>query len=268
MTKAAIHISSTSNPRFKFLQSLEKSKVRKAEGLCAVEGLKEIEMALEGGREISALFYTAEAEHSVLYKKLLSKFKEIELFVLSDDLYSKSAYRETSNGMIALVKTETLKLSELNLPEAPLLLIVSGVEKPGNIGAILRTADASALDAVICCDMPGDLFNPNTIRASLGTVFTVPVVLCETNELMSWLKQKGIRTFCTNLHKAVAYQKEDYTGPSAIVMGTEANGVSESWIQFADCNVKIPMLGHIDSMNVSVAAAIMIYEAKRQRGFR
>jgi TrmH family RNA methyltransferase len=153
------------------------------------------------------------------------------------------------------------------LPENPLVLIIEGVEKPGNLGAILRTADAAKIDAVICCEMATDLYNPNVIRASLGTVFTVPIAISNNKETMQWLKDNNITTFCTNLHKANEYHVQDYKKPCAIVVGTESTGVSDEWINFSETNIKIPMLGHIDSMNVSVAAAIIIFEAKRQRLF-
>lgn len=260
-----MHISSPSNPKFRFLLSLEKSRVRRTEQLTSVEGLKEIEMALEGGMAFRALFFKPGSDHSTLFKRINSKFPDLELYEITDDLYAKTAYRESSGGMIALVQTRENKLSGLRLPENPLILLISGVEKPGNLGAMLRTADAAAADAVICCDLPGDLYNPNTIRASLGTVFTVPLALAGSAEVMQWLRQNHITTYCSNLHRADNYFGYHYTGPSAIVMGTESTGISKEWMDFADHNVKIPMLGKIDSMNVSVAAAIMLYEARRQR---
>ena len=239
--------------------------MRKAEGLTAVEGVKEIEMALAGGCGFHSLFCIEGLADQTLLTQILKAHPDIAYFELSEALFSKTAYRESTGGMIAIVRVPATELQQLNLPFNPLILIIEGVEKPGNLGAMLRTADAAAVDAVVCCDMPGDLFNPNTIRASLGTIFTVPLATASGSEVRQWLKANAVKTYCTNLHKASDYDQEDYTGASAIVVGTEASGVSESWIQFSDRNVKIPMLGKIDSMNVSVAAAIMIYEARRQR---
>jgi TrmH family RNA methyltransferase len=143
--------------------------------------------------------------------------------------------------------------------------VIDGVEKPGNIGAIFRTAEAAGVDAVICCDIPGDLFNPNTIRASLGTIFSIPIVMASGDEVRVWLKSKKIKCFCSYLHKSNDYSVEDYTGATAIVMGTESVGISQEWLDFSDQVIKIPMRGKIDSMNVSVAAAVLIFEAIRQR---
>lgn len=265
MNRQALHISSSSNARFKFLLSLDKPKVRRQEGLSSVEGIKEIEMALEGGVEFRSLFYLPEVADKHLLNTICNAFPNIELLEISKELYAKTAYRESSGGMVAVVHCPNKSLSNLKVPEGALILVISGVEKPGNLGAMLRTADAAAVDAVICCDLPGDLYNPNTIRASLGTVFTVPVAVATSVEAMQWLKANGICTFCSNLHKADNYYAFDYTQSSAIVMGTESTGVSDAWIQFADHQVKVPMLGKIDSMNVSVAAAVMVYEARRQR---
>ncbi len=232
-----------------------------------MEGEKEIEMALLSGMEFHSVFYIRELASQDLIQKLLKGHANIDLIELDKDLFAKISYRETTGGMIGIIKTKTLTLEDIQLPENPLILIVEAVEKPGNLGAILRTADAAAIDAVICCDLPTDIYNPNIIRSSLGTVFTVPLAIAGNKETMEWLNKKRIRTFCTNLNEATDYYLQDYKQSSAIVVGTEASGVSEAWVNYAYKNVKIPMLGKIDSMNVSVASAILLYEAKRQRGF-
>jgi len=247
------------------LQSLEKAKQRRLNGLTVVEGVKEIEMAVAGGMEFESFYYVPELANRNLLDLVLGHYPDCACFTLSEDVFAKLSYRESTGGVIAVIKTKTLNLNQLKLSDSPLILVIEGVEKPGNLGAMLRTADACAIDAVIACDLPGDLYNPNIIRASLGTVFTVPLAVCSSEEAMSWLKTKQVKTYCSNLHEAEDYFQVTYTGPSAIVVGTEATGVTEKWIKFADKNVKIPMLGQIDSMNVSVAAAIMLYEARRQR---
>ncbi|MDI1235716.1 MAG: RNA methyltransferase [bacterium] len=249
------------------LQSLEKSKTRKNLGITAIEGEKEIEMAMSAHLDLQTVFFLNEIVNSVFLKKIEVQYPNIEFLSLSKDLFAKISYRETTGGLIAIAKTKHIQLENLVLPENPLILVVEGVEKPGNLGAILRTADAAKIDAVICCEMPTDLYNPNTIRASLGTVFTVPIVISNNHSTMEWLKTNKIQTFCTNLHHAKSYHLQDYKRACAFVLGTEATGVSDDWINFSDTNIKIPMLGKIDSMNVSVAAAIIIFEAKRQRSF-
>lgn len=247
------------------LLSLDKPRNRRTMGLTLVEGAKELEMAVAGNMAFDSIYFVPELADKDLLDTLVSHAPQMGIFTLSQDVFNKLTYRESSCGVIALVKIRTHELSELKLKDNPLLLVIDGVEKPGNLGAMLRTADASAIDAVICCDLPGDLYNPNIIRASLGTLFTVPLATCNGDEARAWLKSNKIKTFCSNLHEASDYFAEDYTGPTAIVVGTEATGVGEQWIKFADRNVKVPMLGKIDSMNVSVAAAIMLYEARRQR---
>ena len=249
------------------LQSLEKSKTRKSLCITAIEGEKEIEMAASSNLKIETLFFLKDIANSLFINQIVKQYPNIELISLTKDLFSKISYRETTGGLIAIVKTKLNTLKELVLPENPLILIIEGVEKPGNLGAILRTADAAKIDAVICCEMPTDLYNPNVIRSSLGTVFTVPIAISNNKEAMQWLKDKNIATFCTNLHKAKEYHLQDFKKACAIVVGTEATGVSDEWINFSETNIKIPMLGQIDSMNVSVAAAIIIFEAKRQRLF-
>lgn len=230
-----------------------------------VEGHIELQMAFESGLEFVQLFYSNALQDTSFIEQVAKQWPKVEVFEITQDLYAKTVYRASTEHIIGVLRTKQANFKSFKLPSSPLILIIDGVEKPGNLGAILRTADAAAIDAVICCDLPGDLFNPNTIRASLGTVFTVPIVQCNTAEAQTWLSQNKIVCYCSNLHQAKNYFEMDYTGPSAIVVGTESTGVSQQWIQYAQHQVKIPMLGKIDSMNVSVATAIMLYEAKRQR---
>lgn len=245
---------------------MEKSKTRKQLGLTAIEGEKEIEMAMAANVPFDSIFFLQEIANPEILKLIEKKYPQVEFISLSKDLFSKISYRETTGGLMAIAKPKLNTLGDLKLPKNPLVLIIEAVEKPGNLGAILRTADAANIDAVICCNLPSDIYNPNVIRSSLGTVFTVPLSIANNTETMQWLKKNKFTTYCSNLHKATDYFAQNYTKASAIVVGTEATGVSNEWIAFADANVKIPMLGKIDSMNVSVAAAIMVYEAIRQRG--
>lgn len=220
---------------------------------------------MEAGVPFESVFFQREIADQKFLERISKKMPDTAFYTLSRELFSKLSYRETTGGLIAVVKTEPKTLDSIKLPANPLVLIIEGVEKPGNLGAILRTADASAVDAVICCNLPSDIYNPNIVRASLGTVFTVPLAIADNASAMAWLKKNKITTWCTNLHKAEDYHTKDYTRPTAIVMGTEATGVTEAWVEFANGSIKIPMLGKIDSMNVSVATAIAVYEARRQR---
>ena len=181
------------------------------------------------------------------------------------ELYEKIAYRGSTEGMIAEVKVRERKLDELEIKENPLVVVLEGVEKPGNLGAVLRSADAAGADAVLVCDPLTDLYNPNLIRASIGAVFTVPVVCCGSQEAIGWLKDNHIKIYTAQLQDSSWYYDADMKGGTAIVVGTEATGLTDAWRQAADAHIRIPMLGELYSLNASVSAAILLYEAVRQR---
>lgn len=181
------------------------------------------------------------------------------------ELYAKVAYREGTEGMIAEVRERVLSLEDLKVSENPLIVVLEGVEKPGNLGAVLRSADAAGADAVLICDSPTDLYNPNLIRASIGAVFTVPVVCCTTRDAIRWLKKKGIHIYTAQLQDSSWYYDTDMRCGSAIAIGTEATGLTDAWREAADAHIRIPMLGRLDSLNASVSAAILLFEAVRQR---
>lgn len=259
-------ITSVQNPFIKsLLQLQEKSKARKQSGLFTIEGRREIELAAKANYEIQTILFakelisTNEAQH-------LSNGGE--LIAISHEIYSKLAYRETTEGIIAVAKIKSLALSDLKLSKNPLILIAEAPEKPGNIGALLRTADAANLDAVIIANARSDMFSPNIIRASVGCLFTNQIATATTSEIIAFLKQENIKIFCATLQNAHRYHEENYTEPTAFVVGTEAVGLTQEWRDAANKNIIIPMQGEIDSMNVSVAAAILIFEAKRQRKFQ
>ena len=191
-----------------------------------------------------------------------------ELIAISKDIYQKLAYRDTTEGILAITKTKSLRLSDLKLSDNPLILVAEAPEKPGNIGALLRTADAAHLDAVIIANPKSDLYNPNIVRSSVGCLFTNQIATGTTSEIIAFLKERKINFYCATLQNSTFYHLQDYTKPTALVVGTEATGLSEEWRKEATQNIIIPMQGEIDSMNVSVAAAILIFEAKRQRGFK
>lgn len=242
----------------------EKAKARQQTGTFLIEGQKEISLAFKGGYEIETiLFYPEICSENELRKWSSSA----ELIEITKEIFEKLAYRDTTEGVIGIAKSKDLNLSKLKLGPNPLILIAEAPEKPGNIGALLRTADAAKLDAVIIANPKGDLYNPNVVRSSIGCLFTNQIATGTTSEIISFLKEHKIAIYCATLQNANSYTAEDYTIPTALVVGTEATGLSQEWRDAATKNVIIPMQGEIDSMNVSVSAAILIFEAKRQRGF-
>ena len=258
-------ITSIQNPFIKSLVLLqEKSKARKQSGIFLIEGKREIEIAMKGGYEVETILFLPELISEVEARKLS---KSAELIEISKEVYQKLAYRDTTEGILALAKTKSLQLSDLKLSENPLILVAEAPEKPGNIGALLRTADAANLDAVIIANPKSDLYNPNIIRSSVGCLFTNQIATGTTDEIITFLKERKIAIYCATLQNSTSYHTQDYTTPTALVVGTEATGLTEEWRKAATQNIIIPMQGEIDSMNVSVAAAILIFEAKRQRGF-
>ena len=258
-------LTSLQNPFIKSLVLLnEKTKARQQTGTFLIEGQKEISLAFKGGYEIETiLFYPEICSENELRKWSSSA----ELIQITKEIFEKLAYRDTTEGVIGIAKSKDLNLSKLKLSPNPLILIAEAPEKPGNIGALLRTADAAKLDAVIIANPKGDLYNPNVVRSSIGCLFTNQIATGTTSEIISFLKEHKIAIYCATLQNANSYTAEDYTIPSALVVGTEATGLSQEWRDAATKNVIIPMQGEIDSMNVSVSAAILIFEAKRQRGF-
>ena len=259
-------ITSIQNPFIKSLVQLkEKAKLRKQTGTFLIEGLRELSLALKGNYEIETILFLPELIGKYQIYKLVNQ--STETIEISKEVYQKLAYRDTTEGIIAIAKTKSLLLSDLKLSENPLILVAESLEKPGNIGAILRTADAANLDAVIIANPKSDIYNPNVVRSSVGCLFTNNIATGTTSEIIAFLKEKNIRFFSATLQNSIAYHTQDYTLPTALVVGTEATGLSEEWRVAATQNINIPMQGQIDSMNVSVAAAILIFEAKRQRGF-
>lgn len=260
-------ITSIQNPFIKSLVLLqEKAKARKQSGTFLIEGKREIELALKGNYEIETILFLPEIISESQITKLTNN-KIFDLIEISKDIYQKLAYRDTTEGILAIAKTKSLQLSDLKLSENPLILIAEAPEKPGNIGAILRTADAANIDAVIIANPKSDLYNPNIVRSSVGCLFTRQIATGTTSEIIAFLKEQKINFYCATLQNSTSYHTQNYTKPTALVVGTEASGLTKEWRDAATQNIIIPMQGEIDSMNVSVAAAILIFEAKRQRGF-
>ena len=256
-------ITSAQNPKFKNLLLLqEKSKARREQGLFVVEGRRELEHALEAGFTARTVFVCPEIAGDSVIPGLTGNLNIVEI---PEALYRKAAYRESTEGVIAEMEVKERRLEDLQLSERPLVVVLESVEKPGNLGAVLRSADAARADAVIVCDPLTDLWNPNLIRASLGGIFTVPTVCASSTEAIAWLKALGIRILTAQLQDSSWYYDTDMTGGTALVMGTESTGLTDVWRQAADAHIRIPMLGRLDSLNVSVSAAILLFEAVRQR---
>jgi len=260
-------ITSPQNPYIKQLLLLQdKAKARRQSGTFLIEGQRELQLARQGGYEIETALFVPELISESEVKNLAGR--QTELVEISRDVYQKLAYRDTTEGVVAVAKSKSLSLEDLQLGENPLILVAEATEKPGNIGAILRTADAAKMDAVIIADPKGDLYNPNIVRSSVGCLFTNQIATGTTPEVIDYLKSKNISIYCATLQDSALYHEQDYSGASALVVGTEATGLTQPWRDASTQNIIIPMRGEIDSMNVSVAAAILIFEAKRQRGFK
>ncbi|WP_346881233.1 RNA methyltransferase [uncultured Algibacter sp.] len=245
----------------------DKSRERKKTGQCLIEGQREIVLAIQGGYKLKTILY---------YPELFSKEQLQNIFPdhtnsieVSKEVYQKLAYRDTTEGVLAVANSKEHLIENLSFSSKnPLVLIAEAPEKPGNIGAILRTADAANVDAVIIANPKTDLYNPNIIRSSVGCLFTNNIGMGNTDQIIDFLKSKNINIYCATLQASVNYHTQDFKQPTAIVVGTEATGLSDEWLKNATQNIIIPMQGEIDSMNVSVAAGILVFEAKRQRDFK
>ena len=296
-------ITSAQNPKIKELLALqEKGRLRREKGVFVVEGRRELAHCLSAGFQIRTLFICPEIYPNSVFppvetfpgypsaafglrphpsqtdvwappvheatgghglrRDILETYPVIEV---SRAVYEKVAYREGTEGVMAEVYAKERGLADIRLSERPLVIVLEAVEKPGNLGAVLRSADAAGADAVLVCDPATDLYNPNLIRASIGSVFTRQVAVCTSEEAIAWLKSNGIRIYTAQLQDSSWYYETDMTGGTAIVMGTESTGLTDLWREAADAHIKIPMLGQLDSLNVSVSAAILLFEAVRQR---
>lgn len=272
-------ITSVQNPRVKAVVALQqKSAERRRTGLFVVEGRREVEHCVEMGLEVVEVFVceelggwscdnvAANRTEGMKGVKEVEGMRGVKVAEVTRGVYEKMAYRGGTEGVMAVVKSKERRLDELDLNENPLIVVVERVEKPGNLGAILRSADAAGADAVVVCDPLTDLWNPNLIRSSIGAVFTVPCMTCGSEECIEFLKAHGIQILTAQLQDSELYYDTDMRRGTAIVMGTEATGLTDVWREAADAHIRIPMLGRLDSLNVSVSAAILLYEAVRQRG--
>lgn len=261
-------ITSVANPRIKNIKKLlTKAKERKEQNLFVFEGARELSLASVGGYDIHSVYVVPKLFAKTDYPDVLDSFNPSIIFEISDEIFSSLAYREDSDGLIVLARPQKNNLKDLSNIKNPFFIALESIEKPGNLGAILRTADAAAVDAVIVCNPTVDVYNANVIRSSVGCIFTVPVIVCTSQEAYDYFSLNNISIFAARLQTDLWYQDADYTIPSVIVMGTEAEGLSQFWIDNNTQNIKIPMRGKIDSLNVSVSTAIITFEAMRQRKF-
>jgi len=258
-------ISSAHNPRIRQIRLLmEKSRERREERLFVIEGVRELEIALQSGFSVHSLYICSpllsDPDKAAFFTAKAPVVEEID-----PALYEKLAYRGSSEGVLALMYSRYPALKDIKLSASPLIIVLESVEKPGNLGAILRTADACGADAVLVCDPLTDLYNPNTIRASLGCLFSVPTLTCSSEVAYRWLIENHIQIVAASCQSSVPYHLQDLSKPTALAMGTEDKGLSSFWNERAHLKVKIPMKGKIDSLNVSVATAVLCFEAIRQR---
>ncbi|MFL2639351.1 MAG: TrmH family RNA methyltransferase [Flavobacteriaceae bacterium] len=253
-------ISSKENIKFKNLKKLlSKSKKRRDSKSFIVEGFKDIILCQNCDYNLVELFISDEIN---LENYELSKFK---IIILSKKLYCELAYKKKGDGFLAVFESKDFKLENINLPKNPLVLVLESPEKPGNIGAALRTADAAGVDAVFIADPRTEIYNPNIIRSSLGSIFTIQICLANTIEIINFFKAKKIRIFSTLIEKSIDYKSVNYKEPCAIIIGKESSSISKEWIENSDKLIKIPMKGKMDSLNLSISAAIVIFEASNQR---
>jgi TrmH family RNA methyltransferase len=260
-------ITSLQNPRVKQLVKLRDRRPRDEAGVFLVEGYREIRRALDQGVRITEIFFSPEWFLGENEPALIAQAEGAgaQVFELSKEAFAKVAYRERPDGLLAVAPQWRRTLDALVLRPEPLLLVVEAIEKPGNLGTLLRGADAAGVDAVIVCDPVTDIFNPNVVRASTGVLFAVPVVVAETAAVRAWLREKKIRTVATTPAAQTTYTATNLRGPLALVMGSEQYGLSDFWLKESDAQVMIPMAGQADSLNVAMAAIITLFEAVRQR---
>lgn len=267
MSDVAGPITSLTNPRVKAAVRLRDRREREASGLTIVDGGREVLRALEAGVAVESAFLAGELLRSAdaieAGRRLRRRPGTVEA---TPAVLAKVAFGDRSDGVVAIVRTPNVVLGDLEVRERPLLVVVEGVEKPGNLGAVLRSADGAGADAVIVADPLTDPFNPNAIRASLGTIFSLPVVVASSTEALDWLTDRKIRPVAALVEAGMLYTMADLRGPLALVLGSEAHGLSSTWHDPRVETVRIPMAGFADSLNVSIASAILLYEAVRQRG--
>lgn len=264
-----LEISSTQNPKIKYALNLWDRKARDKENLFLIEGYRELLRAIQSGRKMKWLFFCrdlflGENEDSLIESAMKSG---AELFSCTKSVFQKLSYRDRPDGLLAVAEQKHLSLEEFSqgLSQNPFLVVAEAIEKPGNLGTILRSSDASGVDGVIVCDRCTDIHNPNVVRSSVGTLFTVPTLESTSDKVIPWLKANRIAIVAATPHAEKEFTKVNLRGPVAIVVGTEQVGLTKKWMEGADIQVRIPMLGVADSLNVATATTLLLYEVLRQR---
>ena len=267
MNTSALAITSLQNPRIKDVVKLQKRPYRDETGILLVEGYREVKRMLDNGRKPQALFYAPAFFRGGNEMTLVQRSAEAgaELFECTGEVFQKIAYRDRPEGLLALAPQVRGTLADLPTVENPLFIVAESIEKPGNLGSLLRSADAAGVHGVIVCDRCTDINNPNVVRSSIGTLFSLPVVEASSEETLAWLRARGIKVLAATPQAEREYTDVDLTTGVALVVGTEQVGLSDSWMKEADLQVRIPMLGQIDSLNVACASTLLLYEAVRQR---
>ncbi|MBI2518010.1 MAG: RNA methyltransferase [Opitutae bacterium] len=260
-------ITSLQNPRVKQLVRLRERRERDDAGLFLIEGYREVRRALEKNIRLKEFYFCPEWFLGENEPALLEQARAAgaQLFELSKEAFAKCSYRDRPDGLLAVAPQWKRGLADLALSPQPFLLVVESIEKPGNLGTILRSADAAGVDAVIVCDAVTDIFNPNVVRSSTGVLFSVPVVVEDSAAVLAWLRDQGVRVVATTPDTPTLYTQTDLRGPLAIVMGSEQYGLSQFWLKESHALVRIPMAGQADSLNVAMATIITLFEAVRQR---
>ncbi len=260
-------ITSTANPRVKAAAKLRGSAQRAEQGRFMINGLREIGRALDGGLNMQEVYFCPELCAGTEARALLDRLKKTAAahFEVAEAVFSVLAYGSRMEGIVAVAEIPQRDLKALRLPERALVAVLEKIEKPGNVGAVVRSADAAGVAAVIVADSGSDLYNPNAIRASLGTIFTLPVYAATSAEVLAWLREQKLKIFAARVDGAIDYTKCDYAGPAAFVLGSEADGLSDAWRADDINSIRLPMRGAADSLNVSATAAVLFYEALRQR---
>ncbi len=259
-----LKITSLQNPKIKEAVKLRERREREKTNLFLIEGYRELKRALDAKRKIDLLFYCSELFLGTSEKTLL-KESNAELIECSADVFAKISYRDRPDGLLAVAPQLHISLTDLPVPKNPFFIIAESIEKPGNLGTILRSADAAGVHAVIVCDPTTDIHNPNVVRSSVGTLFTLPVIEASSPETLNFLKKNHIAIVAATPHAKLEFTKAPLSGPVAIAVGTEQYGLSPTWMEHADIAVKIPMFGIADSLNVASATTLMLYEVVRQR---
>ena len=260
-------LASPSNPRIKSTARLRDRRARDATGLTLVDGAREVRRALESRADVVEAFICEPLLAGEDARAALDALesRRIPTTSTTETAFAKIAFGDRADGIVAVVRIPSLRLEDLGLPEEPLVVVIEGVEKPGNLGAVLRSADGAGADALIAASPRTDLLNPNAIRASAGTIFSVPIAAAPTAEVIDWLRARSIRIVAALVDAEPLYSDTDLTGGVAIAFGSEADGLTDAWQGDDIKAVRLPMRGIADSLNVSVSAAVVLYEARRQR---